>query len=312
MLRRLILLISMLASTAYAEPIKYGQVGVPLVTDLPTYVAYDKGMFAKRGLEVQETIKFSSSAVSFVGLATGDIKFLSGGLFLALIVLHNAEPFLIGPAVADSASFLYVQPNITAVEQLKGRKVTVGGDNDITRMQAEVIFDAHGITRDIEWFWASDSVRRLAVMSTRELDAAILIPPFTYEAERRGFRQLAKVSDYKVLTHKALVFNKQWAVANPDKVQKIVDAVAEAVEWIYDERNGEESAQILARASSMSMEDARRSVDFAIKERLYPDSAMSRSTVDYFISVAKKWGSIKPGKTLSLEEMLVAGTKIKD
>jgi ABC-type nitrate/sulfonate/bicarbonate transport system substrate-binding protein len=310
MFKKLFLIFVLSCNAASAQSIKYGQVGVPLITDLPTYVAYDKGMFAKRGLDIEEAIQFNGSAISFVALATGEIKFQSGGLFLALVDLYNTEAFLIGRNVANSASFLYANSSISSVDQLRGKKVTAGGESDITRMQAEVIFNAHGITKDIDWFWSPDSVKRLMVMGTNHIQAAILIPPFTYAAEKQGFKLLAKVSDYKVLTHKALVFNKNWANTNPDKVQKITDSVSEAIEWIYDVRNRDEAAGILAKASRMSQEDALRSVDFALSERLYPDAAIPKDTLDYFLSVARSWNIIKPRQDLPLEKILVSGARV--
>jgi len=294
---------------SYAQPITYGQVGAPLIIDLPTYVALDKGFFKKRNIDVAEPIKFSGSAISFIALIRGDIKIISASMFLALQDQYNNAPFLLGKPITYSASYLYVKPSIKSVSELKGKTITAGGQSDITRMQAEIMLEANGVT-DVNWFWSPDSAKRLLALTSGQLDAAILIPPYNLLAEKEGFVKLSKVGDYKLTYHKGLVFNKEWGNKNINEVKSFVDAINEAIFWIYNTNNRNEASQILSKHSGISLEDAIKSYDQALEEKYFiADDSISQSQIDYFVSVARKWGNIKQDN-IPLEKLILNSMKI--
>lgn len=309
-MKSLITLIFLLfANLAYAQPILYGQVGVPIIVDLPTYVASDKGFFKKRNLDVPEPIRFNGSAISFVALIRGDIKFISAGLFIAIQDRYNNAPISIGKAVTYSASYLYVAPRIKSMTDLRGKKVTAGGENDITRYHAEIMLEANGVT-DNDWHWAPDAAKRLMALSSGEISAAVLIPPFTFMGDQQGFTRITKVSDYKQTYHKGLVFQTEWANSNPEKVQAITDAINESIEWIYDEKNRTEAAQILSKYSGSNIESSLNSYDLALKDRYFIlDNTISKSIIDHMVSVARKWGNIKR-PNIPMEEIVLKNIKI--
>lgn len=296
------------ANIAYAETITFGQVGVPTVLDLPIYAAYEKGFFAKKSIEL-DPIRFPSSSLTFTALMAGDIKFISASTFNAVQDIHNGAPIIIGKAITYTASYLYVRPTINTIAELKNKTIAAGGSNDLTRMHTEIILNANNV-KDVNWFWSSDTGKRYLALTSGQLDAAILTPPFTFLADQNGFKLIAKVSDYKLTYHKSLVFGNDWQKKNTEKVKNIIAAIDEAIIWIYNTNNREEAAKIISKNSGISFEDSLKSYDLAIKEKYYIlEDTISQSMIDDFITVSKNWGSIK-GPIIPLDKLLIDNVKI--
>jgi ABC-type nitrate/sulfonate/bicarbonate transport system substrate-binding protein len=310
MLKKLSTILFLLVSNlAYAEPIIFGQVGIPTVIDLIPYVAVEKGFFTKRGLDIPEPTRFAGSPMTFVSLMTGDSKVISASAMSAVTDRYNNAPFVIAKALTYNASYLYTRPSIKSIEDLKGKTIAVGGASDITRMHAEIILEAKGVT-DVNWWYSNENSKRYIALSSRQLDAAILTPPFTFLAEQEGYVRLAKTNDFKLTYQKSLIFRSDWAEANKDKVQKIIEAVDEAVVWLYNPNNKEEAANILVKISGVSKEEATKSVDLAIQDKLYIlEDTISKSIIDYFVLVSRKWGNIK-GQDIPVEKLVLDNVKI--
>ena len=299
----------LISNVVYAETIVFGQVGVPTVIDLIPYVAVEKGFFSKRGLDIPEPTRFGGSPMTFASLMSGDSKVISASAMSAVTDRYNNAPFVIGKALTYNASYLYVKPSIKSIEELTGKTIAVGGASDITRMHAEIILEAKGVT-DVNWWYSNENSKRYIALKSGQLDAAILTPPFTFLAEQEGYVRLAKTNDFKLTYQKSLIFRSDWAEANKDKVQKIIEAVDEAVVWLYDSNNKDEAANILVKISGVSKEEAIKSVDVAIQDRLYIlEDTISKSIIDYFISVSRKWGNIKVPE-IPVEKLVLDNVKI--
>ena len=298
------------SSVAYAQPVIYGQLGVPIILDLPIYVAIEKGFFSKRGITIAEPVRFGGSPMTFASLMTKDVNMISASVMSAVTDQYNNAPFVIAKALAYNASYLYTKPFIKSIDDLKGKTIAVGGANDITRMHAEIILESKAVT-DVNFWYASENSKRYIALQSGQIDGVILSPPFTFLAEKDGYVRLGKTNDFKLTYQKGIIFHRDWAAANPEKVQKIIAALDEAVVWLYNNNNKQEASEIMIKISGVSIDEATKSYDLAIQDKIFIlEDTISKSIIDYFVSVSRKWGNIKQTQDIPVEKLVLDSVKI--
>jgi NitT/TauT family transport system substrate-binding protein len=302
------------ATTVQAQTLKVGNVGSPTILDLPSYVAVEKGFFSKYGLQVESPITFNNSPTSFVALVLGEIQFLSASMLTAVNDQHNSGSFLIGRGITKSPAYLISNPRIKNVSDLKGKTIAIGGENDITRMYAEIILRKNNVDpSSVNWFYSGDSSKRLVSIESNQIDAAIFFPPFNFLAEKEGYLEIGSLLEHESRYQKTLIFNAQWVKDNPTKVKAVISAYHDAINWINDSNNKTEAITILADGSGAKPEIYDKSYDWAIKEHVFiTEDSISKSAVDYFIKNGKEWNFIKNESNIPIENLVVPGVQISD
>jgi NitT/TauT family transport system substrate-binding protein len=314
MLKKVLFFLFLTCGLANASQLKVGNVGSPTILDLPTFVAKEKGFFAKNGLNVADPVIFSNSPTSFVALVLGEIHFNSAAMLTAINNRHNGAEFYISRPITKSPAFLVSTSSINSVSQLRGKTIAVGGNNDITRMYAEIILEQNGIKpSEVNWFFSGDSSRRFVAISANQIEAAIFFPPFNFLAASKGLNTVGTVIEHQSKYQKTLMFNQDWANKNPSQVQAVLESFTQAVAWIYDPANKQEAINIIAKASNREPAQFIESYDWAIKERIFfSDSSVSKTAVNYFIKVGREWDIIKPHQKIEIEKLFLPGTQFID
>lgn len=307
--------VALFATTASAEPIRNGVVGILTAADMPFIVAREKSMFKSRNLNIAEDISFSNNATVQVALFTGDIHFAgTTAMFNIIQSRYNGSDLIWARTINTGPGLLlYTKPEIKTVTDLKGKVVSAGGQNDNTRLFAEIILNQSKLTyNDVEWFWSGSASQRLLALNSGRIDAAILFPPFSDQAEKDGYRNLGVTSDYKMVANKGVAFNKQWAHKNPTKVNAILDAIDESVIWLYDAKNLDEAAILLSNYTKGSVDESRLGIKFYIDRNLFERSRnIYNKDIDYYVDISSKWGNIKPNITIPNEQLVWDSSKLK-
>ena len=154
------------------------------------YVAVHKGFFAAEGLDLELNFAQSGAAVTQqltggsldVALSVGitdPIRAIDKGAPLALIrVIGNAPPYV-----------LIGKPGLKSIADLKGKIISVGADNDITTVYFEKMMAANGFKKgDYDTIPAGVAAARFAALKAGVVDAAIVLPPLNFQADRPGLR----------------------------------------------------------------------------------------------------------------------------
>jgi ABC-type nitrate/sulfonate/bicarbonate transport system substrate-binding protein len=315
MLKIIIVAVALFATTASAEPIKNGVVGILTAGDMPFIIAREKGMFKSKNLDIAEDINFSNNATVQTALITGDIQFAgTTAMFNIIQSRYNGSDVIWGRSINTGPGILlYSKAEIKSINDLKGKFVSAGGQNDNTRLFAEIILNQGKLTYDdVEWFWSGSASQRLLALKTGRIDAAMLFPPFSDQAEKDGYRNLGVTSDYKMVANKGLAFNKTWAKNNPGKVNDILDAIDESVMWLYDVANLDEAASILSVYTKGSIEESKLGIKFYIDRNLYERSRnIYNKDIDYYVDVSRKWGNIKSTINIPNEQLVWDSSKLK-
>lgn len=294
--------------TASAQELVVGAASNP--GGLAVFVAQDKGIFAKNGVDVKVEIRNTGSELS-KGLRAGEFDFapaaftnlpaaLERGLDVRGVVGYVGAAFEKTTADKVVALIASKDSGITSVAGLKGKKVgvTFGSTGDAWLLQA---LKEAGLTRnDIERI-NTRPPSLVSVLDTGGVDAIVGWEPF-------NFRTLKKVAGSKLIKRGGdLVCFCAYLHGNPERVykdeektQKFVDAISEAAAYVRDPANRDEVAEIGTRFVNMTKEEVLSGLDFWVYDpRIGENTAKAfRTSVDLLISQKKMKNKYDPARYL--------------
>lgn len=251
-----LLLLTGCAAKAPAPPKPVSLIVFPGGFNWPIWVAQEKGLFARHGIEPKIT-PTPGSAFQLTGLIEGKFD-------IAMTAIDNliayregqGEAKIVGP---DLVAFmggdngflrLVAVPEVKSFADLKGKTVSVDA---LTTGYAFVLFELlerGGLRRDRDYQVerAGGVLQRFNALMEKKHAATLLLSPFEVQAEARGYTRLADASTmlgaYQGLVGGA---RKSWADANRDAVIGYIRAFSDAVDWLYQPTNKEEAIAILRK-----------------------------------------------------------------
>jgi ABC-type nitrate/sulfonate/bicarbonate transport system substrate-binding protein len=222
----------------------------------PVWVAQEKGLFAKNGIDVKVT-PTPSSVFQLTGLIDGkfDIAMTAIDNLIAYREGQGEEPVL-GPDLfafmgSDNGFLRLVSvPEITSYSQMKGRTLSVDARTTGYAFVAFEMLERAGLRLDKDYnvVRAGGVLQRFQALMEKKHDATLLLSPFELQAEAKGFNRLGDATEvlgaYQGLVGGA---RKSWADANRGAVVGYIRAFSEAVDWLYDPGNRDEALAIFRK-----------------------------------------------------------------
>ena len=204
-------------------------------TSMPFFVAKERGFFREEGLEVElivmqaiQTIQATLGKSSQFASATGSaVSSAVRGADIKMIL-----------AVTDRPSFdLIVQPNITSVQQLRGKKIGTGGVGSLAEILARQILIAHGVRpEEVTILATGPSHVTYLSLKAKVIDAAPLQMPLTFTAQDEGYRKLVDAGSVYRSVQGGLATTKSLLSEQPELVTKVVRAMLRAIRLIKTDR----------------------------------------------------------------------------
>jgi ABC-type nitrate/sulfonate/bicarbonate transport system substrate-binding protein len=190
-----------LSFTCFGNPV-FGQservrIGMPSfsLSFIAPQVGYAKGFFREEGIDA-EIIRIATN-VGVVAVTTKEIGYTTAvgaglrsgvrGLPIKVVTYFNGRPLHV----------VVAKPEIKSVAELRRKVIGFAGYGDSTEFMLRAILRQAGmeLEKDVQAFQVSGSGQRLQALLSGKLDAAIVPPPFNFEAESKGFVRLMSAAD---------------------------------------------------------------------------------------------------------------------
>ena len=222
------------------------------------YVADQKGYYRDEGLEVR--LILMSTPIAAQALIAGNVEFtgVSGGVLPAAV--SGAPLRFVFSGFYRPMFWLYARPEIRTLAALKGKKVAVSGLGSGPATLLLEYLKKHGLdgNRDLTILSLGVTPTRFAALSNGSVDAAILIPPFTFAAEEAGFRELVSfIKEDFVELQGSIILREELLKSDPLLVEKFTRGTLKGLRFARENRSA--TIPILAR-------NVRTSEDFAVKD----------------------------------------------
>jgi ABC-type nitrate/sulfonate/bicarbonate transport system substrate-binding protein len=206
---------------------------------LPSYVALDKGFFKAEGLDA-----------SFVELdpKTQVTAVLSGNLDCAPIPSGGAQAALSGAKITyivgqslKSQWTIVTRKDINTPQDLKGRTFGYGqpGSSDHDELEAVLHRFFHmDAGKDYKVIAFQGQPERIAALINDNIQAAGLTVPHAAVAAQVGLKVLLRTGDYIPRAGGSIWCSADFVRNNPETVKKIIRAIAKAVMYFRDNKQG--------------------------------------------------------------------------
>jgi ABC-type nitrate/sulfonate/bicarbonate transport system substrate-binding protein len=206
---------------------------------IPTYVAMDKGFFKAEGLDARFIELQGKAQVTSV---------LSGNLDCAPIPSGGSQAALSGAAIEyivgeslKSQWTITVRKEINKPEDLKGKTLGYGRAGGADYDEAEAVlhrFYHMDVGKDYKVISFQGEQERIAAMINGDIQGASLSIPHAATAINAGLKVLLRTGDYIPRAGGTIWCMRSFVEKNPETVKKIIRAIAKAVMYFRDNKEG--------------------------------------------------------------------------
>ena len=188
-----------LSSAAMVSGAETFRVGFPsLATGFaPSWVAADKGIWRKHGLDV-ELIFLRGGSRTVSALIGGSVDFIIGSdLGITTAILQGAALSRVGVTTNTLGYSMVSQPAVKSVRDLKGKIIGITPGRDAAYARVVKLLRDNGMdsAKDVTFLSVGDGgpAARVAALSSGVIHATMFTPPSDMISEKAGMRILTKI-----------------------------------------------------------------------------------------------------------------------
>jgi NitT/TauT family transport system substrate-binding protein len=240
---------------------------------LPAWIAKDSGIFAQNGLDVQ-TIFFTGGSTAILALVSGDVPITQvAGPGVVSSVLAGSDAVYIASGVTSLNYVLMGKAGIKAAEQLKGGTIAISRFGSATDSIARFALRRIGLApgKDVTIVQVGSGPDRMNAILTGKVTAAVINPPSSFLAEKRGLAVVADVAKMGlVFQHTGAVTTKKFIREQPEIVRRYVKSHVEAVHKMWTDKEATIRALSRFMGSGLDREILEKSRENVLTEAMYP------------------------------------------
>lgn len=231
----------------------------------PLWVAHELKFFAKQGINT-ELIRIAGGSRSIATLLSNATQVSqSAAVSPVHVSLGKGDLTIVATSTNRATVSIIAQPNrIKTPQDLAGKTVGLVGRGEMNEFFFLKALEQWGVDhRKVTFIAIPGSQPRLAALVAGTIDATVLAPPFTFEAEKYQFSILADFgTSGQAFPQSGLVVRQEYLRNNRDTVKRFLMAYAEAIHVIKT--------------------DAARTVEIMKKYMRITDDTIARRSYDYY------------------------------
>src|SRR2546426_10493107 len=210
---------------ALAEPVRVAYPS-PNVQFLPAFVAVEKGIYKREGLEA-ELISVRAAVTAVQALIGGQIHFILTIGPQMPAIWEGTDIILLAQQVGRPTFSLVVRPEIQKISDLKGKKLGVSfGGSTAAGMKALLELNKINPDKDVEYVNIPGNTPKIAAMNQGIVAAGLLAPPADYLAVKSGLKRLVRLAaGFKDTSFTGLAATGKTVRENPQISKRKVRAI---------------------------------------------------------------------------------------
>jgi NitT/TauT family transport system substrate-binding protein len=233
----------------------------PAFSYMPFYVAQEKGLLKKAGLEA-EYIQMRTGIMP-QAVINGNIDFFTspstgisaavGGLPLVIVLnMYSGSPWI-----------LVTSKDITKPRDLVGKNVAISGIRNSPHYYLLAALKKWEIPeKDVGLIATGGTASSFAALTSHQVAGAVLTPPFDDKAVTLGFKKFQFLGDLADVPYVGLVTSQAEMKSRRDIVQKTIAVLLEAAAWVR--ANRDESVKMIADKFKVTPAEAGRTYETLI------------------------------------------------
>jgi ABC-type nitrate/sulfonate/bicarbonate transport system substrate-binding protein len=227
------------------------------------YIGKERGIFAEEGIDLKLVlIPANLARTALVARQLDGMEFGSTGITLRA---NGAPVVKIFSQSQKPGWFLLSNPSITDLRQLSGKAVTVGTLGSGSHLASVEILRKAGVNPDSVVFMGGrgGSDVRLQMLAGGAVQAANLVPPYNFMAEKLGFRNMLFYGDHFDMAQFGLVVYESALETRKPFFKKVLRAFLRSHRYTLEHK--EEAMQWVLKNLNIEKADAAKAVDVLLK-----------------------------------------------
>jgi ABC-type nitrate/sulfonate/bicarbonate transport system substrate-binding protein len=219
-------------------------------SNLPIYMAQEKGYFARRGLTLQMLFT-PNSTEQRAGLAAGRFEIAHAAVdnTVAMIEVAKADAVIVAGGDGGMNEVL-VRQDINKASDMRGRTYVVDAPNTAYALIGRKIFKDAGLKegQDYKIFPLGGSEARTKGLDTPDGAATLLNPPWNFLAKERGAKSLGRTIDlFGPYQAQGVFVMRPWAAKNASALERYLAAYIEGCRAAQDPGQRDLALKVLMR-----------------------------------------------------------------
>ena len=258
------------------------------ITALPLLAAKEWGIFTANGLDM-EVILMASSIVP-AALVQGDIDYQAGVGPASVNATLTGVPSRAVWFSSDRISYwLMSRPQFKTLESLKGKKVAVSGLGGTIHVALSMALEKMGANSK-DYALVSIPGQQIQLLYSLEsgfVDGAMLSPPVTFGAQKKGFNKLLDVGSMVEMPGGGLTTLFKTIQERPAETRRVIRSLQSAKDEIR--KSKEKTVELIVRLLKMNKEAAGETYDQFLTT-LNPTGIPSRSGMETLVKAIQSQG----------------------
>ena len=254
-----ILMISLLFAAPLSAQDKL-RVGLSSVsaTNGSIWVAEDKGLFRKHGIDVEVIVVGGGGARVVSSLVAGDLHFsVGGGEGSIRSQIRGADTVIAASSLSKGLQRIMARPEIKSYQELKGRRIGITQYGSAAHLVLILMLQKWNMRTDqVQILQVGSSPAMLASLDKGGIDAAVLTLPTFFVAEDRGYRIVGDPITMDIFyLQNTLESTRGFLRKNRDGAVRFMRGYIEGI--AYFKNNKKESLDVLRKKLRIQSEQER-------------------------------------------------------
>jgi ABC-type nitrate/sulfonate/bicarbonate transport system substrate-binding protein len=222
----------------------------------PLWIAQEKGLFAKYGVNVQQ-VYMPGSPVMIASMSSGQVHFANSGGTAALgAAAGGLDLRVIGTFTSRIPFDLVVKPNIKSPKDLRGKRIGVQVIGGTIWMAAMLGLEHLGLDSrrdDIQVVAAGDQTMLSQALEKGTVDATVVDSAFSNNLKQRGFPILVELSKTSIpFVSNGIVARASYLQQQPEQARNTLKAWLEGVAYALSPKMKLSVIETIARRLKVS------------------------------------------------------------
>jgi NitT/TauT family transport system substrate-binding protein len=222
------------------------------------WVAEDKGLFRKHGIDVEVIVVGGGGARVVSSLVAGDLHFsVGGGEGSVRSQIRGADTVIVASSLSKGLQRIMARPEIKSYQELKGRRIGITQYGSAAHLVLLLMLQKWNMRTDqVQILQVGSSPAMLASLDKGGIDAAVLTLPTFFVAEDRGYRIVGDPITMDIFyLQNTLESTRGFLRKNRDGAVRFMRGYIEGI--AYFKNNKKESLDVLRKKLRIQSEQER-------------------------------------------------------
>ena len=270
------------------------------ITALPLLAAKDWGIFTANGLDME--VILMQSALVPAALTQGDIDYQAGvGPASVNATLSGFQTRAIWFSSDRISYWLMAKPQFKTLESLRGKKISITGLGGTVHVAILLALEKLGVNPKDFVFVSigGQQIQQLISLESGYVDAAMLSPPVTLGAQKKGFAKVLDVGAMVEMPGGGLTALMKTIQERPAETKRVIRSLQQAKDEI--KKSKPRTLDLIVKLLKMDREAANETYDQFLTT-LSPTGIPTRVGMDILVKSVQAQGR-HVGRKVTFEEI---------